>query len=183
MKGVTKTLLSHSHQVAKSAKAQSILICADAFTDPEELIELTEGKGTEIKIVRAGGPWPKEEDGDLDIDLPSIGLTRMGQVKLAVLVSISRGVLKQNDTIVCVAGLTGSGILDTMVVLDLAKEFEMFNTNPATITEAVDEAVFERVLEIAGRLAREGREGRPVGTTFVLGDSDAVFARLKAELQ
>lgn len=173
MKGLTKTLLGHSQQVAKTAKAKSILVCADAFNDPEDLVEIQEGRG-DIKIVRAGGPWPEEGDGDLDIELPSLGLTRMGQVKLAVLVALSRGVLEHDELIVCVAGLSGSGVLDTLVVMDVGKEFEVFSANPAPITEVVDEAVFERVLQIAGKLAREGREGRPVGTIFVLGDSDAV---------
>jgi diadenylate cyclase len=36
-------------------------------------------------------------------------------------------------------------------------------------------AVFERLLTLAGELGAEGREGRPVGTLFVLGDSDQVL--------
>jgi DNA integrity scanning protein DisA with diadenylate cyclase activity len=38
-------------------------------------------------------------------------------------------------------------------------------------------AVFERVLSIAGELGLEGREGRPVGTVFVLGDTERVMSQ------
>ena len=37
--------------------------------------------------------------------------------------------------------------------------------------------IFERVLWIASRIAAEGREGRPLGTIFVLGDSTEVLAQ------
>ena len=37
--------------------------------------------------------------------------------------------------------------------------------------------VFDAVYEIAAEISREGREGKPVGTTFVLGDTQNVLAR------
>lgn len=173
MKRVTKTLLAHSQQVAKTAKAKSVLVCADALTNPEDLLQLEGGKN-DIAVLRAGGLESDGDDPDDLIRLPNLGLTRMGQVKLAVLVALSRGLIHPEDVIVCVSGLSGTGILDTLVVLDVGKEFEIFGATSDPITEAVDEAVFERVLQVAGALAREGREGRPVGTIFVLGDSEAV---------
>ncbi len=39
------------------------------------------------------------------------------------------------------------------------------------------EDVLEDVIELAVELAREGREGRKIGTLFVVGDADAVFQR------
>ncbi|MDD1652494.1 MAG: diadenylate cyclase, partial [Methanomicrobiales archaeon] len=39
------------------------------------------------------------------------------------------------------------------------------------------EPVFDAVYEIAAEISREGREGKPVGTTFVLGDTQNVLAR------
>jgi DNA integrity scanning protein DisA with diadenylate cyclase activity len=40
-----------------------------------------------------------------------------------------------------------------------------------------DADVVESLLELAIEIAREGREGRRVGTVFTLGDEDAVLAR------
>ena len=41
----------------------------------------------------------------------------------------------------------------------------------------IQEPVFDAVYEIAAEISREGREGKPVGTTFVLGDTPNVLAR------
>jgi hypothetical protein len=40
-----------------------------------------------------------------------------------------------------------------------------------------DEEVFRAVIRLSVEIAREGREGKPVGTSFILGDSDAVLER------
>ena len=40
--------------------------------------------------------------------------------------------------------------------------------------------MFERVLTLATELAVEGREGRPVGTLFVVGDSERVLAQSRS---
>ena len=40
-----------------------------------------------------------------------------------------------------------------------------------------DQYICKQVIKLAIEIAREGREGKPVGTAFVLGDSDAVLER------
>lgn len=40
-----------------------------------------------------------------------------------------------------------------------------------------DRVICGEVIRLAIEIAREGREGKPVGTAFILGDSDAVLAR------
>mgnify|MGYP000943838140 FL=1 len=40
-----------------------------------------------------------------------------------------------------------------------------------------DRNILIQVLKLAMEIAREGREGKPVGTAFILGDSDAVLER------
>jgi len=39
----------------------------------------------------------------------------------------------------------------------------------------IEHHVLARIIQIAGELAAEGREGKPVGTLFVLGNSEAVL--------
>ena len=61
---------------------------------------------------------------------------------------------------------------------DLGQEIEMFGGATAEpLPLHVEPAVFQRLLTLASELGLEGREGRPVGTLFVLGDSDAVLAQ------
>ena len=68
-------------------------------------------------------------------------------------------------------------MIDTIIVLDMGKEIELFSAATAEpLPTDVTPTVFERVLTLAGEsLGVEGREGRPVGTLFVIGDNDRVL--------
>ena len=55
----------------------------------------------------------------------------------------------------------------------------MFDSILCEVTEYNPE-VLEPLIELAVEIAREGREGRRVGTLFTLGDEDAVMARSRA---
>jgi diadenylate cyclase len=52
----------------------------------------------------------------------------------------------------------------------------MFESILCQITE-YDSEVLEALIELAVEIAREGREGRRVGTLFILGDEEVVLAR------
>jgi DNA integrity scanning protein DisA with diadenylate cyclase activity len=97
-------------------------------------------------------------------------------VKLAVLIALTRKLLQPRDTILCLSGPTESGELDTLVVMRPDREFEMFLMPQAgeEMAPGVSGEVLERVITIAAELATEGREGRPVGALFVLGDTAEV---------
>jgi diadenylate cyclase len=55
----------------------------------------------------------------------------------------------------------------------------MFDSILCQVTE-YDPDVLESLIELAIEIAREGREGRRVGTLFTLGDENAVLARSRA---
>src|SRR5947209_2242749 len=52
----------------------------------------------------------------------------------------------------------------------------MFESILCQVTE-YDPDVLEPLIELAVEIAREGREGRRIGTVFTFGDADAVLAR------
>ena len=67
-------------------------------------------------------------------------------------------------------------MLDALFVTEVGEEFELFEANGAeNIPQSVRTEVFERVIDLAMALGIEGREGRPVGATFVLGDTENVL--------
>src|SRR6202453_517158 len=55
----------------------------------------------------------------------------------------------------------------------------MFESLICQVTD-YDPEVLESLIGLAVEIAREGREGRRVGTLFTLGDEDAVLARSRA---
>jgi DNA integrity scanning protein DisA with diadenylate cyclase activity len=99
----------------------------------------------------------------------------MAQLRSAVFVALSRGIISFNDRLCCVGGLAGSNQFDTVVILDVEREFHtLLGGHADLLPEDVKPEVLERVLGIAMELGVEGREGKPVGCLFVVGDTARV---------
>lgn len=108
------------------------------------------------------------------LSVPPFDLTRMDQIKMATLIAFSQDILRSGDVFVFLTGVAGHSV-DALVVMQVGKEYELFHSvGQPSLTEHIRRAVFERVLRIALELAHEGREGKPVGTLFVIGDHRAV---------
>jgi DNA integrity scanning protein DisA with diadenylate cyclase activity len=109
------------------------------------------------------------------IQVRSFSNQRLAQLRSAILVALTRGVITFSDRVCCIGGLTGSNQFDTLVVVDVEREFQTLLTGHADLMpEDVKPEVIERVIAVATELAVEGREGRPVGCLFVVGDTDKV---------
>jgi DNA integrity scanning protein DisA with diadenylate cyclase activity len=181
VKVLTRSLVRHAHAVAREVGARVILLSADVVEEDADLAALIQDVDFRVILI-SRRPTFKPPQGWEDlcslVRVPDISMTRAGQIKLATLVASVEGLVHAGDRVLWLTGLDGSGAVDTLMVLDLGVEVEMFG---ATATEPlpadVRPAVFERVLTIAGELGVEGREGRPVGTIFILGDSDRVLAQ------
>ncbi|UCC99619.1 MAG: diadenylate cyclase, partial [Phycisphaerales bacterium] len=86
------------------------------------------------------------------------------------------GLIRADETVVCLYGhgRSGGGV-DGFSVLHVAEQLHLLlSVQPKFDLGDLDHEVLNRVLHIALRLAREGREGKPVGTLFVLGDHETV---------
>src|ERR1700681_2822864 len=55
----------------------------------------------------------------------------------------------------------------------------MFESILCQVTD-YDAEIFESLIELAVEIAREGREGRRIGTLFTLGDEQAVLAKSRS---
>jgi diadenylate cyclase len=103
--------------------------------------------------------------------VPNIPVGRVGKIKVAMVMAASRNLLKVGDRVVCVSGLPEAGMLDTIIVMQVGTETEVMSTvGIGDFAKQVKAGVFDTVLELALELATEGREGKPVGTLFVIGD-------------
>ena len=171
----SQTLVRHAVDVAETCGAAAIFIHADAL----EAVALPRNLNPKvIFIVKTEGQQQQMQDEGADcLRVPNVHLTRMGQVKIAVFLAQARGMIKPGQTIVCLTGMAASGTLDTLVVVQVGREFEMYRTeNEAEqIPSHIRPEVVERVVDIATELGNEGREGKPVGALFVVGDAERVI--------
>jgi DNA integrity scanning protein DisA with diadenylate cyclase activity len=173
---LSQVILHTACTIANAVRAQALFLCSDS-TKHVALVEPLLEK-TEIVLVTKN-PENLEEDWPHVknlLHMPKIDLTRMGQIKLAVLMGLSAGIVSGKDRIVCVTGLPRLHHLDNILVLDLGKEFQLLTTKTgANMVGSVRPEVFEGVLNLAIELANQGREGKPVGTIFTLGDHEKVL--------
>ncbi len=171
-------LLAHAFSIARESKAAVVFVYADALSKDFELPEPELGKRIYYLTRTAEESNEQQELNHRCIQVPDVALPRMGQIKMAILFALAKGILKGGQRIVCLAGPTSSDNLDTIIVMDVGKEFELFlSTDQQNFTaQGVLPAVLERAINISVDLANEGREGKPVGALFVLGDTDRVFS-------
>ncbi|MHC4605331.1 MAG: DNA integrity scanning protein DisA nucleotide-binding domain protein [Planctomycetota bacterium] len=173
---ITKSLVAQVGSVVAACGARAILAYADALK--EEELSLLEEIGCEVFCVAKTPQEEKEREkkGTRFIHVPDVPLPRLGQVKIAVFVALTKGLVSRGDLVVCLSGFAASGTLDTLVVTEVGSEFEMLAPLGPEAEQSLDAGVevIERVLEMATTLGNEGREGKAVGAIFVVGDADQV---------
>ncbi len=176
-KCITEKLLEYAADLSNCFNIKAVMVYADVFRDKEFLDHFV-ARLSETKLVLVSREKIEEElpDKVVVIKVPSIKLTRLGQMKVAVLVGVSQGIFHPEDVILCLSGIAESGFIDSLFILDIGEEFEFFAvTQLEHLNKIVRPEVFLRVLEIAIDLSVEGREGKPVGTIFIVGDTEQVL--------
>ncbi|WP_165064888.1 DNA integrity scanning protein DisA nucleotide-binding domain protein [Paludisphaera rhizosphaerae] len=181
MKMLTRSMVRHAHAIAREVGARVVLLHADVVEEDADLKALIDDVNFRIILVSRRCDFvPPEEFKEICrvVQLPDIAMTRAGQVKVATLVAAAEDLIHAGDRILCLTGMDRSGSLDTIMVLDMGTEIELFTAGAAEpLPPDVGPAVFERILNVASELGVEGREGRPVGALFVVGDCERVLAQ------
>jgi DNA integrity scanning protein DisA with diadenylate cyclase activity len=180
---VSREIVESAQVLARKVEAKAVVVYADAVSGDQELSQMLQGinyptvlvtRSTQRGVIprRASLTW---------VNVPDVHHSRAAQLKSTLLICLARKVLVNGDRIVFVAGADGSGIIDTVFVFHVGSLPELFSpVDAATFANDIVPEVFERILGIATQLAVEGREGRPVGTLFVLGDSERVLEQSRS---
>ena len=103
----------------------------------------------------------------------SVTLGNIFPVKDVLMESISRDFVKKNDRVVCVVDESiGLGFKGLIFIFDVDKI--LFNMSVHNLGEYADPNVVESVIDIALEIIKEGREGRKIGTGFLIGDKSEI---------
>jgi len=91
-------------------------------------------------------------------------------VKELLMEAVNRHFINKGERIVCVGDESiGTGYKGLIFVFDVDKIF--FNMSIHNLTEKISSDVLESTLDIALEIVNEGREGRKIGTAFIVGDA------------
>jgi diadenylate cyclase len=173
---VNRLMFREAERVAKGADCSALVVFGDTFIGGIRPGVLRSKLKT-ILVTRTA--LETNDDGrefSETIQVRSFSNQRLAQLRSAMLVALTRGVVTFSDRICCVGGILGSNQFDTLVVVDIEREFQTLLTGSTAdlLPADVKPEVLERVIAVATELGVEGREGRPVGCLFVVGDNERV---------
>lgn len=102
--------------------------------------------------------------------------SRFSRIKYSFLHGVMQNIIRTDNKIICVLGPWGKNHLDTITVHDLALSWsEDFPFDPLLLVTHKAFNVIMAVIDIALDIGALGREGKAVGTTFVIGDAESVL--------
>lgn len=172
---VNRIVLREAERIARGTGCQAVMVFGDTFSGDFEAPKWSSALKT--FLVSRNLSDAEDHPGRYadTIQVRSYSNQRLAQLRSAVLVGLTRGTIQFSDRICCVGGLAGSNQFDTVVVVEVEREFQTLLSGHADLLpKDVKPEVLERIIGVATELAVEGREGRPVGCLFVVGDSDVV---------
>lgn len=177
---VNRLMFREAERVANGAACGALMVFGDTFIGGIEAGALPSKLKTILVTRNPIEPSDDQKEFTEMIQVRSFSNQRMAQLRSAILVALTRGVIAFTDRVCCLGGMTGSNQFDTLTVVDIEREFQTLLTGPNDLLpEDVKPEVLERVIAVATELAVEGREGRPVGCLFVIGDNDRVATLTK----
>ncbi|RLB27018.1 MAG: hypothetical protein DRG66_06090 [Deltaproteobacteria bacterium] len=173
----TELMLKQATSIANKFKADAILVNIETEAD---IIPFLKAEGKKFKvIVVTKKEISLEKPAGLRLNtimLPDVHLTRDGYFKFGFLAGISKGILSKGDILVCVGGQLEKGYMDTIMILKVGDASEIVNfAEESPFPENIKPDIFESLLTLVMEMAYEGREGKPIGSTFVLGDHEKVL--------
>ena len=173
----TELMLKQATSIANKFKADAILVNIETEAD---IIPFLKAEGKKFKVIvvtKKGISLEKPAGLRLNtIILPDVHLTRDGYFKFGFLAGISKGILSKGDILVCVGGQLEKGYMDTIMILKVGDASEIVNfAEESPFPENIKPDIFESLLTLVMEMAYEGREGKPIGSTFVLGDHEKVL--------
>ncbi|GBF36262.1 hypothetical protein MHHB_P0492 [Methanofervidicoccus abyssi] len=102
---------------------------------------------------------------------------KSAMIKQAMIKLFENSLVKERDTVVAILGTPrASGNIDTISLIEVSSnDFLLRFYRFINSLESIKRLVVSEVLDIAMELSIEGKEGKPVGAMFVVGDSEKVL--------
>jgi DNA integrity scanning protein DisA with diadenylate cyclase activity len=172
-----KSLYDLALQFAATAQADAVVLLLEGAADWLRLRKIAGA----MKVVVAADSADKlvgaKENGLEVVQLPVAGIPVYERLTRALLEAVADDLLAPGCTVVALYSGFEAGHLDTMSVIDLGEHLDRLTGRDLRQLETrVPLDTLKTVVDLAVEIGREGREGQPVGTIFVVGDTRKVLA-------
>lgn len=158
--------------------ADALLLLFDGGTDWKRVSELSE---SDKNVVIIAVDTHDDLDGAAEAGLKPLALNKekaplLERLQEALLEAAADEMIRTNGEVVAVYSGFQQGRLDSISHLQLDERMRRFTVRDLqTLESSVPLKTIKAVVDLASQIGREGREGKPVGTMFVVGDTRKVL--------
>jgi len=165
----TRLLVKYGFDLARKLNIKKVMVMAELLSD-RKLVDKHREDETIIWVMSDPEAIGKS---DHCVEIPYGQVGRMDLVSLAIILSVLKGFTSEHESVVCLVGVLGSKRIDNLLIVNPKRDFDWFrNQKGATKEDLPISQEFIRLIDIALRFSTEGREGKKIGTVFLLGDVD-----------
>lgn len=166
MKGIEESIGHAATKIAKDINASSIISIERVEKDTyEETPYHLDVKVTVFKKIKKD-VYRKSE---YETKIRKLESGSVAPVKELLMEGINKNYINKGDRVVCVQDESmGTGYKGLLFIFDVDRIF--FDISTHNLAQNAPSDVVETIINIALEIAREGREGRKIGTAFIIGD-------------
>ena len=169
-------LLKSAARIAAAVEAQGVVLLAEK---PFDFCEVRSALKKVRLLVAADKPDVQQAVNQDEVDLIPIlhePQTRQHQLSQALLEAIADDLLQSGDTILALFSTYANDEVDSLTIVNLAEQLAALTSRDLRRLETqVPLETLRMVVDLAVEIGREGREGKPVGTLFVVGSHRKVL--------
>lgn len=164
-----KILGSAAIAAVKEAKANCIILLTKKETKPDKLL-------IDLKIAR-------EKDGKMDtenrvVEIDPLPIGTIAEVRMILRQAVDAGFLNKGDALIALIDESlGIGFEGLFLFFKIDDKF--MELTERELKRELKKSVYDSVLGIAREISKEGREGRQIGTAFIIGDHENVLKKSK----
>jgi DNA integrity scanning protein DisA with diadenylate cyclase activity len=172
-----QSIINLAAQLADVVTADALLILLEGPIAWQELREVTTGQ----RVVLAAD-YMQELDGAAEAGFPLVVLNMAEspvheKLTQALLESVADDILAAGAKVIAIYSGFEAETIDSISVIHLDEHLGRLTSHDLRQLESkVPLDTLKTVVELAVEIGREGREGKPVGTLFVVGDTRKVLA-------
>lgn len=173
----TLSLLTAARRVAGESETQTLVILADVPFDFAAIRKYLRKLRLVVASDKPDVQRAAHEDGVTLVPLLHEPETRQLQVSQALLEAIADDLLQPGDKVIALYSLFERDALDTISQISLAEHLAKLTARDLRRLETqVPLETLRIVVDLACEIGREGREGKPIGTLFVVGNHRKVLS-------
>ncbi len=174
MKKIDKTIGFAATRIAKDIGADSIVTIERIH---DEKLEDTDDIAIKVSIFKQTSPGIFKKI-EYETKTKKIEFGSVAPIKTILAEAINKRYIEKEERLVCVQDANiGTGYKGLLFVIDVDEVF--FKIGQQKLSEYISSEIVEAVINIAKEIGEEGREGRKIGTAFIIGDPKEINPHLK----